>query len=286
MYQEGILQHKTDYSNKFFLSPAGKLVGSTCAISGVLLIVPLLPIIYERWQRYYQLDQEGKRIRAGHKLLRDLQKKRSPPSTLEDTREPKRDNSDKKKKRERKTSETRERKTSETRERKTSETRERKTSETRERKTSETREKAKKPSVSSKSEKNGDATIIEERSDDDIVWTHIRRASIKRRESSQNLLRGSSIDGQNPPSKDRGSLTRKRPASEKSRKGKDIVANQKGAGSSREHEEIPKDSKGVEELPNISEKPTGNPVFHISSHDESAKQEKDWDEPGPSNVEY
>ncbi|XP_031555510.1 potassium voltage-gated channel subfamily A member 7-like [Actinia tenebrosa] len=239
---------------------AGKLVGSTCAMSGVLLIAPLLPIIYERWQRYYQLDQDGKRIRAGHKLLRDLQKKRCPPTTLEDAVESKKDNSEKQKKRERKASETKERKISETKER------------------------SKKPSVSSKSEKDGEAET-EERSDDDPVWKHIKRASIKRRESSQNLLRSTSVDNQNPSS--RGSLTRKKQVDGKSRKGKDIVANHsQSTAIKREHEKIPENKKDTEELQNTSDKPRGDPVFHICPSEDDVEREKRWDEPGPSNVKY
>lgn len=193
--------------------------------------------------------------------MRDLQKKRRPPTTLEETAESKKDNSENIKKK-----------------------RERKTSETRERKTSETKEKAKKPPVSSKSEKDGEAPT-EERADDDIVWKHIRRASIKRRESSQNLLRGSSIDRQNPPSRE--SLTRKRPVNGKSKKGKDIVPNSpKSTETTREHEKIPEDKKAIEKIPDTPEKPKENPLFRISSFDEDVNQEKPWDEPGPSNVKY
>ena len=55
-----------------------------CAISGVLLIAPLLPIVYERWQRYYQLDRDGKRIKAGQNLLREIEKRRQAKDSKKD----------------------------------------------------------------------------------------------------------------------------------------------------------------------------------------------------------
>ena len=97
---------------------------------------------------------------------------------------------------------------------------------------------------------------------DDVVWTHIKRASLKRRESSQNMLKN---DGKtNTPQK--GS---RRP--ESSRKGKDVA---KKTVKSESSSPAPIETEPIEDR---------KPIFTFT--DEKGV-DRDWDKPGPSNVIY
>jgi len=208
-----------------------------CAISGILLIAPLLPIVYERWQRYYLLDQEGKKINAAHKLLRDLEKKRLAKSLRKEAKASGKTRKDEKSEKP-----------------KNGEGKE--TGKANVNQTTSAGETA-------KPAENPDSQ--EERAGDDVVWTHIKRASFKRRESSSNMLRGAA-DNRNAGSS-RGSSSG-RLSDPSSRKGKDIVTQNKPVSIS----EASPDNKTP-----------SHPIFTFTDEEKSEK-EKDWNKPGPSNV--
>ena len=44
---------------------AGKLVGGACSISGVVLITPLLPIIFNKFNRFQKLEDSKKLAQCG-----------------------------------------------------------------------------------------------------------------------------------------------------------------------------------------------------------------------------
>jgi len=46
------------FSFSFSLAPltAGKIVGGACSLSGVILITPLLPIIFNKFSRFQKLE--------------------------------------------------------------------------------------------------------------------------------------------------------------------------------------------------------------------------------------
>ena len=64
MFADSISVHFTLF---YFLAPsaAGKILGGVCSVSGVILITPLLPIIYNKFDRFQKL--EDNKLTARHR---------------------------------------------------------------------------------------------------------------------------------------------------------------------------------------------------------------------------
>lgn len=221
-----------------------------CAISGVLLIAPLLPIVYERWQRYYLLDQDGKRIKAGQNLLREIEKRRAAKEAKAAKRSKKGDKTDGPADKMSDAKSPAQKKTSDA---KNPEQKNNSDAKKPEPKASSTVEDNKENEVSSEETKPGD----------DIVWTTIKRASIKRRESSNNLLKNEAGKTTTPQKGYKRS-------SDLSRKGKDV-------------KRLP---SVTEPSPKTPKSPTVEEVKPIFTFTDEKGVERDWDKPGPSNVIY